>query len=129
MSAVVSTAEKPRVRKWLPHLGTWDCALSGKWLQGAGNRNQNNGGLVSRRPRNRGSSRGRGLASGRDAGCRVRSGSWRGGGLKRETGIVPIGDPDRSAGEGTVCLREMHFTIQAGTLSRMRVYKRWETDV
>lgn len=60
MSAVVSTAEKPRVRKWLPHLGTWDCALSGKWLQGAGNRNQNNGGLVSRRPRNRGSSGGGG---------------------------------------------------------------------
>lgn len=64
---MVSTAEKPKVRKWRPHSGRWECVLSGKWLQGAGNRNQNNAGLVSRRPGNTEQER---LASGRDAGLR-----------------------------------------------------------
>lgn len=53
---MVSTAEEPKVRKWLPHLGMRGCVLSGKWLQEAGNRKQN-GGLVSRRPGHRESRR------------------------------------------------------------------------
>lgn len=48
--------------------------------------------------------------------------------LRGRQGIVPIGDPDRSAGEGSACHREMLVTIQVGDLSRMRVYKRRETD-
>lgn len=54
---MVSTAEEPKVRKWLPYLGMRECVLSGKWLQEAGNRKQNNRGLVSRRPGHRESRR------------------------------------------------------------------------
>lgn len=62
--------------KWRPYLGMWECVLSGKWLQGSGNRNQNNGGLVSRRPGNRKQERLAGLReSGKDVGWTLQ-GRW-----------------------------------------------------
>lgn len=66
-----------------------------------------------------------GLASGRDAGLGEgkRDAEWKE--VVRRQELCPY---ETQIGEGAACRRKMQFTIQAGTLSRMRVYKGWETD-